>query len=42
VDATGRPQGVIASNLLLSYYVGLFGCGVLGGATVRVIRRRRV
>jgi hypothetical protein len=40
VDATGRPQGVIARNLFVSYYVGLFVCGALGGVVVRILGRR--
>jgi hypothetical protein len=40
VDATGRPRGVIARNLFVSYYVGLFACGALGGAIVGLVWRR--
>jgi hypothetical protein len=40
VDATGRPQGVIASNLFVSYSLGLFLCGAVGGAVVRLLGRR--
>lgn len=40
VDRTGRPQGVVARNLLAFYLGGLFAGGMVGGAIVRCLRDR--
>lgn len=40
VDRAGRPQGIIARNLLVFYLGGLFAGGMVGGAVVRWVRDR--
>lgn len=38
VDATGRPQGLLARNLEAFYYIGLLAFGAVGGKAVDASR----
>lgn len=38
VDATGRPQGLIAQNFFAFYATGLLVCGAIAGKVVALVR----
>jgi len=39
VDQSGTPQDFISQNLAISFFVGLFVCGAVGGKTVQLGQR---